>query len=365
MKSIKLAILSMCICMMGLLSACGKRTVEYAAPAVLQDVTEAAEELATSSTYDSVPSNNTQTIVESESKYDPSVGPIIPDVTWNYDSGRYHCDLFQYNIETGDKQFIFSFSNDNGVNTTVAPNDNLRLKTGTNSYLGIGWRYGEIFSKDLKKVAIKFSDNSSGNHVGWMDSDGNITDISSIIHPASDDFTSRVPKDRGAIFTSNGDFAFFDDNSQKVIFVNPDTLEVTGEQDATSNDLFYAPNGALFNRNEQNYPFSSLLYYCIGATENEIFGISKGQDRGIYKVSVIETEETTFTKITPDSDYDVVQCAYYCGKLAFIATRGDLIALFVLDEVNNIDSVRKVCELPTFSDNSYPNMHTYGAMFWR
>ena len=73
----------------------------------------------------------------------------------------------------------------------------------------------------------------------------------------------------------------------------------------------------------------------------------------------------TETKITPDTDYSINGLTYYKGKIAFIGQRETNIVLFVMDDTNGVGDVKKVCDLPMFSDSSYPNNHSYGAMFWK
>lgn len=358
------------------LTGCGKK----AKPAytITEATTQDAEEVAANNEETEVASSSIesdQEQVTAASSYDSSRGPIIPEVRWISNSIEYSCDLYQYDINDGSKSLVFSFSNKKGFDTSVTPNGNLEIKSNTGNQwytLGLGWRYGQVFSPDFSKAAVEYRDGANGEHVGWVDAEGNYTDISDKIHPYTDDFTSVAPKDSGAIFAPWGDFVFMDKNNNKIIFVNPDNLEVINEAEATGYEPFYSAEGVsilINSRDNESSPLNSFLDYYVGKDSNEVFGILNSNAYlsygSICKIDLTEQGQTTFIPITPDSDYTIDQCAYYNGKLAFIAHRGESYALFVMDDVYDQTTVRKVCDIPLFQDNAYPQMHTYGAMFWR
>lgn len=310
---------------------------------------------------------------EVEKLYDGSIGPLLYK-----GSIEDSLTVYQYAIETGEKQEVFSFDNDNNYSTTVGLDIN-----AIPSY-----QLKQIFDKEMSKMAVQWYDSSDSSwRVGWTNKEGNLTDITGILHPATSDFTSVVPYDTSPIFTSDGLFMFSDHNNEKYVFVNTDTKEVIREEDvildAYNNpiwDVLLLPNGKMVKiislRGDQNYTSCDFGEFKVIINNNNNFsggvagfdlidnavvvGIGKvDRENSIGKYGEGFTElgkynqyddgdwsNPVFEKLTPPTDYLLESCAYNNGQIVFIGTRGENRFLFIIEDGSGEQTVNQIAEIP-------------------
>lgn len=307
--------------------------------------------------------------------YDGNIGPLV--YTGTVKDGF---TVYQYNIADGTKKEVFSFNNTKGYRTTADFSINAipcyQLK--------------EIFSNDMTKLAVSWMDGSDGgNKVGWIDNEGNLTNITDLIHPITSDFSSVVPLDSSPIFTPDGNFMFSDHNSEKYVFVDPETYEILSEEEimhaSSFNypvwDVLILPNGdkvelvtisadyATINYGEYKYsvckikngPPKGLFGYDFTDT-GAVVGIGRtgsfGSEYSIGKYGIGVTEPNNnnkfsvdsaypiFEQLTPATDYQLEQCVYNNSRIAFTGTRGQNRVLFWINDGNGEQAVNQITEIP-------------------
>lgn len=80
-------------------------------------------------------------------------------------------------------------------------------------------RLRQIFSPDFSKLAVTFKDSTdNSSHVGWIDTSGNITDISKKIVTGAD--FAAAPQHSNAIFDSVGKFVYFDNTKVQYVWLD-------------------------------------------------------------------------------------------------------------------------------------------------
>lgn len=295
---------------------------------------------------------------EARYKYDGENGPVI--IEGDENSFR----LYQVNIEDGEKTCIFSFKNTGNYRTSISLNP---------AYLPTLLRE-QLFSPDLTKLAVNWHDSvDNSEHVGWIDTEGVLTDVSNILHPNESSFASRVAKDSNSLFTPSGEFFFCDGNSGKYCYVDIDSVTVLREEDPIKDSYGFSlyevnflwgdkivenlnTSGGNYQRfdmgdfNIDIFPANNG-YYKFGCfdfcDQNDIVvGIMRDRDNG-YKIGIYGNGYTEYDEskhlytpdlhnleyfsVTPDTDYVIESCAYRKGLIAFTAYRGEARSLFLTD----------------------------------
>lgn len=302
--------------------------------------------------------------------------------------------VYQYNVANGEKKEVFSFDNSSMLYSTTVDLQVSALHT---------YQLKAIFSPDMSKLAVSWKDRTDGaNKVGWIDKNGNLTNITDKIHPVTSDFSSIVPDDSTPIFTPEGQFMFSDHNAEKYIFVDVNTLEAVREEDVLRQknydnpiwEVFILPNGKInavispglgeyryidFGdiivsirggvgidgiRNLGAYGFdfidtgvvagilgerlgdfdvkTSIIKYGIGITAPDTNGVYFGEEDGKKN----QEEQPKHIKLTPATDYRIESCAYHNGKICFIASRGEDRFFFLINDGMGEQEVKQVVAVP-------------------
>lgn len=314
---------------------------------------------------------------------DITAGPIL--IQGDFKNGF---TAAQMDLSTGELTTVFSFSNDSNHYTFAFDT------TGLN-YLDCFFTQ-ELFDKNLTKLAISWIDSKdSSHHVGWIDAEGNLTDITEILHPHSTDFSSAKPNDNYALFSPEGYFVFSDMNSEHYCFVDTNTLEIVDEVDFMiddttaysadfgniANQIVFMPNGdlkALWHTKDLGYAGSQIIDFgnecwinmplqsgasnltswdcssnttilCTGHDDNGQFIAEMGEGIGeqqlvtagmrdgcyVWGHRITSMDESDHIKITPYTDYYLEKCTYSNEQIAFIGFRGDERFLFIVEDKEN------------------------------
>ncbi|NBI09507.1 hypothetical protein D1641_05655 [Colidextribacter sp. OB.20] len=289
----------------------------------------------------------------------------------------------QMDLSTGELKTVFTFYNDKQY----------QFPFGTDGYLGCYFAQ-QLFDEKMTKLAVSwYNQTDSSQHVGWVDGDGNLTDVTEILHPHTTDFSSKIPHDNYALFSPDGYFVFTDLDKECYCFVDIDTMSVVDEVPYMIDDSSYysekfgntayrvvfMPNGslkALWHTEDLNYAGANIIDFgdccielpdggssshlttwdcfgdeiilCTGHDSEGHFiaeigkGIGEqklekyGKMKGNYVWNLHESNGDVVTiKITPHSDYRLERCAYSNGQIAFIGSRGSERFLFTVEEAEN------------------------------
>ena len=317
--------------------------------------------------------------------YNPQNGPLLMHQE-SADKGfplyqEHSFSISQYIVETGEEYEVFSY--EGGVFQTVIDFDVNWMP---------GYQLRELFSPDMTKMAVSWNDDQDGSkRVGWIDKNGNVTDISEKLHPSTTDFESTTPNDIAPIFTPNGEFFFVDTNTEKYCYVDVDDLSLTRTEEyitktnygITNNiySILFLPdgsmtemiddrlvggypdyqsihcNGNVFYVHRVNANWPGMLSYDF-AGEDALVGVVKGNSNGGYYIGKYGKDITNpdrkygydlydyddYIEITPDTEFKIDGCAYGYGKVAFTGVRGTDRGLFVVED-DGSKSVKKIADI--------------------
>ena len=253
--------------------------------------------------------------------------------------------LTHYSLETGETTELFRFDSRNKYSLAVNPVDEDR-----NYYAR------QLFDSNFTRIAVEWFESDSSRHVGWIDKEGIVTDISNKVHPASSGFSGVLPRDSWALFTSDDKLQFYDANQDKYCYYDHKAGKIVDSYQHPQNTIamfrdgldldgylsagFLNYLGKRYNTNSgcpaNDYAIVEnglvMLYITqkhkgIGQYGADISG-SYNDKSGYY---VIPEEESI---LTPETDYYIERLAYNNGKIAFTATRGSERALFVMTYAN-------------------------------
>lgn len=116
----------------------------------------------------------------------------------------------QVSLSTGSIQVLATFDNLAAYPPTASCGD-----SGTYNSL----RLRQIFSPDFSKLAVTFKNSTDdSSHVGWIDTSGNITDITKKIVTGAD--FAAAPQHSNAIFDSVGKFVYFDNTKAQYVWLD-------------------------------------------------------------------------------------------------------------------------------------------------
>lgn len=289
----------------------------------------------------------------------------------------------QMNLSTGELESVFSFSNNN--NYSIAFNSN-KIDTM------FCYQIQQVFDDELTKLAVSWVDQSDfSQHVGWIDCDGNLTDVTGILHPHTTDFSSKIPHDRYALFSPDGYFVFTDIDNKCYCYVDIDTMSLVKSEPVKTNSydtpcyhIVFKPDGTILASSDDTVTIEGIqsfgdCYIGIRGSsgnaanikawdylyDNKILGIGR-DDEGYFVGEIgegigephIEDDRTIWhccrhgsnyystdegksaietLKITPHTDYILGGCTYSHsnGQIAFIGSRGNERFLFTVEDAEN------------------------------
>ncbi len=301
-------------------------------------------------------------IEEVEEVVDSAKGPIVINPSVVYLGGKGNApdqfSLYEVNIETGRRNLIFSFKNERHYTTTFFLN--------TKAFSAYYRR--QLFSNDITKMAVNFYNQKDGSYrVGWVDANGILTDVSEIIHPTSDSFSSMSANDTNALFSPAGEFFFCDMNAEKYCYLDPETMKIIKEEPMESNrrvlfmpndsirsDSFDQGSGAFYKTTIGDSEFT-FKYFVLEPWDyideaNQIIGIgyrSQGTYIAKYGEGItydVDEENLGDLILTPETDFHIDACAYNNGKIAFSARRGSDNELFLMED-NKSSEPKKLLSL--------------------
>ena len=293
----------------------------------------------------------------------------------------------QMNLSTGELENVFSFSNNN--------NYAFAFDTAKQNYMSCYFTQ-QLFDEGMTRLAVSWWDSTdSSQHVGWVDRDGNLTDVTATIHPHTTDFSSKVPHDNYALFSPDGYFVFTDLDKECYCFIDVNSMSVLEEVPYIVDDsshyskefgnkayqIIFMPNGELgamwhakssvenirdFGECYIDLPSSSDLKTWDYLYDNRILCVGQDADgyfigeigEGIGELSSLDhisrfagiscwnyAYHGDFTnhgrdgievlEITPHTDYRLERCAYSNGQIAFIGSRGNERFLFTVVDAEN------------------------------
>lgn len=304
---------------------------------------------------------------EESPTYELTDGPIF------FSGTKYEFTLTLYSLKDGNRYSVFSFSN---PKTTYQPS----VYSLTIDPLEDGnFFHEQLFDSKLERMAVNWTDYSDrSEHVGWVDRDGNLTDITNKIHPTTSGFSSVTPNDSHALFTSDDLLVFYDNNQDLWCYYDDaveeivDTYRWDKESDPRFTSLMY-----FLGLNADNHPTSLRMlidgdYYYI---DNGNFGTEGfSRDYVVYPdgVSVLEVAcarlpdfkyryaishfgkgitnlntglgepafygygSASVVEITPQTEYIIENLAYSNEEIVFTARRGTERSLFKFSYVNRV-----------------------------
>lgn len=331
---------------------------------------------------------------ESNMGFLKGVGPILIDGDF-----QSSFKLYQYDISNGNKKEIFNFTNNSKKFTTsVKLSKDLIYRSHF---------YKQLFSHDLDKFAVNWYEDDKSYHVGWVDKNGSITDVTTKLHPAQSGFSSSTPKDSNALFTPDGHFFFYDGVAQKYCFMDISSYSITREIPKSQKDLeisfnseniLFSPDGNMVGVSGTDCSRmhidgkimcpSSRSYGVAPEDISEdcvIYGVGLNNKEGNYTYigkfsgKDITQENTGHTfcypwvpsqkdgasmidknmqyiqssQLSPKTDYTIVNCCYCNHKIAFTAYKGNENSIFVMDD-NQLNEPKKVVEYDS----------KYQLLFW-
>ena len=281
-------------------------------------------------------------------------GPIV------IEGSNENFTLYRIDTSSGQEYEVFSFKNTNNFSFSFDL---------TPDYLPVYLRK-QLFNSDMTKLAVNWTNSQDGSkHVGWVDKNGELTDVTNKIHPSSNDFSSKVPNDTNALFSPSGEFFYCDINSEKYCYVNTDTISIVKEEPANENkygkkiydvvfhgdiigdDFSKSGSENSININMGDFKInvehdkSVIKGYDFAGKNSLIVGVRINQNNsmiGIYGEGINELNNynaysvnwtaPVIRQITPDTDFIIEDCAYNNGQIAFTAHRGNIRHLYIIND---------------------------------
>lgn len=306
---------------------------------------------------------------EQEPAFDAAAGPVLCVLN----SGTFQPDsLAQVDPSTGEWTDVGSFSRSEAA-TTLSP-------LGT-VHLG-GWYFEQCFDPGLYLMAVNLEETSDGSqHVGFIDRNGNLTDVTSMLTPTKSDFAA-LPQHGNALFDSAGNFVYVDYATKELKRLDPVTMKPVGAAVNVANqygNIPYAvilqPDGSvdtyqsdrLFDRamvfdfilpngNKITSFSESSIQDLVSADSvlvlwRELWGASAGTTLKIVSAGSVDGGDTenaeAIPAITPPTDW-LIENASVSGdgsRVAFVASRGEERALFIMP-VDGSSEPARVSDVP-------------------
>lgn len=232
--------------------------------------------------------------------------------------------------------------------------------------------YKFVFDSKIERVAVNWNNDKDGSqHVGWMDKSGNVTDVTNIVHPATSDFSSVLPKDSYSLFTTDDKLVFYDGNEDLYCYFDPETNSIVDKYDIKSDPNYEFH--VFYGLDSENHPtwgsyvnFGGITYsinegtqdfvkyddgYVLFHMSNSSGEDNSGTNRRIYVsgVGVSDLKEPESYEsidspyypadgeyITPESAYSIENMVYSNENIFFTAIKGTERSLFKMSYVNRV-----------------------------
>jgi hypothetical protein len=304
----------------------------------------------------------------------------------------------------GDKGYVTQIDPDTGESVTIwesIPLSGYEYTVQWSTTNLSGRVTEQLFDPELERLAVNWSESSDrSKHVGWLDRNGEVTDVTAALAGDSSGFSAKAPQHTNALFDADGLFFFEnrgDDGKTTYSLLDPNDMSLVADQeefDPPGCAFSYATdpiNGsAVFDldgrltRNEtstgsgtytcwvlpngdrvasiQRRALADLIDDGVGLYVDRAGLIAytpsddQPDDRGLYFPG--ENGEAGVKRLTPETDYQIVNAAASGDKIAFTAQRGQETALFVTS--TNGGEPTKVADLSAGSGKSTPQL-----LFWK
>ena len=354
----------------------------------------------------SIKETTTEEITEEETTVETTTAPIDeiallsdgPFMMQFADQTSGEFTLYQYSEKTGSFYQVFHF-----MGKYKIPNDTKENRDCGYTKLGMHEFRRQIFDTEFERMAISWNvDVHSERHVGWVDREGNVTDVSAELHGKTNDFTSTTPWDQDPLFDSKGRLVFFDKNEGVFCCYDPLEKKIVetyekGEYDPNSlsaqywldrNDIpcagtFQCKEGILVETDgfsggynlaelEDGTVLFKILYiseitaskhgtcsyiYHLGAGVTEI---TEEDGEKYYVKATLTSGGEEGEPITPESDWDIFSMTYFKENIYFLAKRDSEQALFKMSYKNKQagtpEYVMKL-DWPTYSTEALGNVY--------
>jgi len=230
----------------------------------------------TESNYDS-----TETTSNSEETINISDNPLFVEKGSTVDAFT----LYQYDIDTGEKKKIFHFRNmeyDEQIGQWIY----LQHYALTN-YSVIG---REPFDSKYERIAVEwYIEFQKEHHVGWVDREGHLTDITELIQPQSDDFSSLSPIHTSPSFDAKDRFVFYDMKENSLFYFDEEKKEKTLLRNLDTTPIISSSGEeVVFDKREYKIPYeydlnNQLGFYRKMQYTDGVYGNSMIRDYKAYE----------------------------------------------------------------------------------
>ncbi len=354
----KLVCLILCIAVLFMMAGCGSSGQSSVSPgpetvSEPEPETDAGTEPAT----ETEPVEETIEETEAGPSYEITDGPIFirADGKDAFDEWSLH----MLSLKTGEDIVVFQYDE-----SSIIGRDNHELYFTTSLWDNQSFLHEQLFDSKLERVAVYWGDSSDNSrHVGWVDRDGQLTDVTNIIHPATSGFSSVTPQDREALFTSDDRLFFYDDNEDVWCYYDDATQTVENYEWNLETDPYYNVGNGLVGLTPEDRPCAQrtvmfgdeylLSFYPYGMGVKSVIandyvllpdgGISfliaypdKIQHFGKGVTDAVDSKYYSYQNavtITPPTEYKIDSLAYSSydgGSIVFTASRGKEDSVFLM-----------------------------------
>ena len=290
--------------------------------------------------YDDSTSEEEDVVEESVPTTMISDGPVFISIDdgKNYSVSAFH--LSHYNMETGEMIPFFHFDDDQGKYNLAVPITTVDNSLTDAKHLALFRK--QLFDSKLERIAVSWYEADSSHHVGWIDREGNVVDVSSLAHPASSEFSSVLPDDYLAFFTADDLLVFYDQNENCFQYYDDTTGSIVDSYTprVDSFGLMSPPLHKISGLDPQGHPTGFHIdckgtEYIVADARDYVeypdrfifFEIS--EDHGEY--SIVQYDSVDRITITPPTDYWIQNLAYCNDTIVFSARRGLERCLFKME----------------------------------
>jgi hypothetical protein len=305
-----------------------------------------------------------ETVVE-QAKIDLKAGPVF----WVYNN--YGLSIEQIDLTTGERVEIFP-----NIGKTTIKDLNF---ASSGDHLG-GWANEQMFDAKLEKMVVSWTEQSDDStHVGWIDRNGELTDVTAIVSASESEFAAR-PRHKNPLFTNDGMFFFVAETQSAPAtysLFDPNTMSLVGspvefDYSSYAYDHFGSLVGCMFGMDGQmmgrRLNGSDMSVYDLRLPNGTIVQSSSmgwklmehvGDDKALMMskkaIAIIHggDDASNATALTPETDYNIDGATASGNQIAFTAYRGNEHTLFVVPVEGG--QPKKVADL---EDGD-------GLMFWK
>ena len=241
-------------------------------------------------------------------------------------------NLLRIELNSGQQETVFSFTN-----PKIGQNNYQYRYNAPNAFLSeqlVSHQMRHLFNSDFTRFAVGFAVDGE-DHVGWIDRNMNLTDITAQFATRSTSFESTTIRHVCPMFLDDGRFFYSDYNGEKYCYVDPDTMQMT------STEMSQYSNGEKI-KCPMTFPdgFGDVAF--TGSISSNVYPLDYVTDnnwiawyREAGKIGVCEAWSNVkepINYISPATEYEIRSGACNGGKLAFLGSKPNAgIVLFCMD----------------------------------